>query len=243
MRLTRFLMTALLLAMAGRSNAQSVNGPRQYIIVIDLSASRTPEILAEDTQFVTKVIDGLNYGDAIRVMQMQQEGLNDRPRHWESAIPLPKDSSFTTRRDQDQLAGHIKSLKYVAPEFFRTKDLAKVMHTDIFTTLQVANEFADDRGGRRTVLILLSDMLQSAKGFEMERLARMPSPNWIKEQQKLGLLPSFHGACVAVIGADATTRAGVTVRNFWQQYFLATGTTLDQRHYRITPPPVEDLCR
>jgi hypothetical protein len=39
-------------------------------------------------------------------------------------------------------------------------------------------------------------MLQSAQEIEMERLARMPQPNWISKQKNLGANPKFQwGMC------------------------------------------------
>jgi hypothetical protein len=35
----------------------------------------------------------------------------------------------------------------------------------------------------------------------------MPSVGWVDKQKKLGLIPKLSGACVVVVGADATTTA------------------------------------
>lgn len=51
--------------------------------------------------------------------------------------------------------------------------------------------------------------------------------------QASGVLPRLEGACVAVIGADATTPNGIAVREFWQQYFEAAGASLDEDNYRL----------
>jgi hypothetical protein len=174
---------------------------------------------------------------------MQQLGLADRPKQWEVPMPTPKDPSYTTAHDRQRLQSAQKGIVFEMPSFFRARASAKVLHTDIFTTLAVASEFARDSRGKPTTLVLLSDMLQSAKGIEMEHLSRMPPPHWVEDQNRMGLLPQLNGACVAVVGADATTREGITVRNFWQRYFAAAEAPLDPRRYRVLPPAeVASLC-
>lgn len=158
-------------------------------------------------------------------------------------MPHPKDPNAPSGRDKNQLLGTLKGVRSIIPSFFRDQPAGKALHTDIFTTTLVADEFVNDADGRPTTLIFLSDMLQSAQGFEMEKLARMPPPGWIEKQKRNGLIPDFHSACVVVVGADATTNEGVKVRKFWEVYFAASGAFLSQRNYRATPPAtVTDLC-
>jgi hypothetical protein len=80
-------------------------------------------------------------------------------------------------------------------------------------------------------------MLQSAQGIEMEKLARMPRLDWIAKQKTLGLIPRLNGTCIVVVGADPTNAAGVRVKDFWRQYFIAAGSTLEDTRYRALPPP------
>ncbi len=70
----------------------------------------------------------------------------------------------------------------------------------------------------------------------MEHSKRMPQTSWVDAQKKLGLIPKLSGACVVVVGADATTRDGAKVRDFWQSYFTTAGANLSPANYRATPP-------
>jgi hypothetical protein len=76
-------------------------------------------------------------------------------------------------------------------------------------------------------------MLQSAHGIEMSRPGGTPGARWIEQQQISGVLPRLEGACVAVIGADATTPTGIAVRDFWQKYFEVAGAQLHEDNYRL----------
>jgi hypothetical protein len=126
---------------------------------------------------------------------------------------------------------------------FKVPSDSKIQHTDILTTLHLASESMRDANGRSTTILLLSDMLQSSYGIEMERPARMPAPKWVSQQKQIGLIPNFAGACVVVVGADSTTGLGVKVRRFWQEYFAAAGGTLREEEYRATPPQARrHLC-
>jgi hypothetical protein len=148
--------------------------PRQYIVLVDLSESRSPDVLREDQHFLNNVIRNLNFGDHFVLIQIQQLGLADRPKRWEVPMPTPKDPSYPTAHDRQRLQSAQKGLVFEMPSFFQSRASAKVLHTDIFTTLAVASEIARDGRGKPTTLVLLPDMLQSAKGVEMEHLSRMP---------------------------------------------------------------------
>jgi hypothetical protein len=76
-------------------------------------------------------------------------------------------------------------------------------------------------------------MLQSAHGIEMSHGGGVPGTDWIERQRARGLLPRLDGACVTVIGADATSSNGVAVREFWKHYFERAGAVLAERNYRL----------
>jgi hypothetical protein len=209
---------------------------RQLIVAIDLSASQTPEMLAEARRFLDQLIDGLSFGDRIVLLEIHQQGMREKVRRWADSMPAPADPSFVSSRDRERLVGARQALRSILPSFFDESRAGKAMRTDIFTTLHVAAEYAREARGRRTTLILLSDMLQSANGVEMQGLARMPEPGWIGRQKQAGLIPDLRGVCVVVVGADPTTREGVAVRDFWRAYFEAAGARLDLDDYRVIAP-------
>ncbi len=211
----------------------------QFIVLIDLSASRNAAVLNEQQQFLNQLAARLGFGDQIVLLQMQQNGLSDHPLHWTVTMPRPNDGSYITSRDRSRLSSAQTGVRQAIPSFFRNQSPSKVNHTDIFTTLHLAEESARDGENRRTVLMLLSDMLQSGQGFEMERLRKMPPPHWIETEAHNGLMPDFGHACVVAIGADATNIDGSKVRSFWEAYFAAADAVLLPRNYRATPPAVE----
>ena len=69
----------------------------------------------------------------------------------------------------------------------------------------------------------------------MEGLVRMPPDNWVQTQVERGTLPNLEGLCVVVVGARNDTRASQIVREFWEEYFEATGATLRDGNYSYRP--------
>jgi hypothetical protein len=219
--------------------------PRQYVVVIDLSASRRPEMIEEERHFLEQMVDQLSFGEQIVLLQTQQEGLSDVPLRWHVVLPGLADPTFVSSRDKERLSGAKKGIKSALSMFFDTTGSAAIKHTDLFATLMVAGEFARDAAGRQTVLVLLSDLLQSdATGIEMQHGRRMPPPGWIESRRQLGLIPRLNGACIVAIGVDGTSLEGIKVRSFWLNYFSASGAIFRPENYRATPPPPENgLCR
>jgi len=149
---------------------------------------------------------------------------------------MPVDPSYVTSGDNKHLVAEQESVRNAFKVLSELPPGDKVLHTDLFTTLNLSGEYAHDFSTRRTTIILLSDMLQSSNGIEMEHLKRMPQAGWVDTQKGMGLIPKLSGACIVVVGADATTLEGARIRDFWQSYFSAAGTNLLAANYRATPP-------
>jgi hypothetical protein len=205
---------------------------RQYLVVIDISSSRNDETLAQDKEFLKAMIQNLCLGDQIVLQQVHYNGPHDDAKHWSQTMPSPASSDFVAQDEKDRLAETIDAVKEIAPRYFNSNDGQPVQHTDLFATLNDIGEFAGDGGNRSRIILLLSDMLQSADGIEMQDQARMPPPDWIERKRNMGNLPSFSGACVYVVGGDQTP----AVKNFWKAYFTATGASLTDKNYRSTVP-------
>jgi hypothetical protein len=216
--------------------------PKNYIVLLDRSLSRSDASREDGTQFINRLSKGLNFGDHIAVLQVQELGLNDHPKHWSDDMPSQTDPTFVSSYDRKMLEAEQENVQSAVKSLSSVSDGAQLVHTDLFTTLGLAGEYKQDYGGRLTTLIVLSDMLQSAKGIEMDHAKQMPPPGWISQQRQLGLLPNFTGACVLVVGADGVTSSGVKVRDFWRNYFTATGANLPVSNYRARPPLTDQVC-
>jgi hypothetical protein len=206
--------------------------PSQYTVLLDVSASRPPAMIADGERFMDIIIDHMSYGDRLVVLQMYEEGVNEAKGDLDLSLLKPSDS--LTLDEKEELTTARNVLKEPVHLFFRRAQTRPVTHTDILTTLSIASENIAD--GKRNELIVLSDMLQSSKEFEFEHLKRMPPPDWIAKHKQEGLVRPLDGACVIAVGADPSTREGVVIRGFWQKYFEASNATLSAKNYRTTSP-------
>jgi hypothetical protein len=124
----------------------------------------------------------------------------------------------------------------MVPFFVSSSSSKAVDHTDIFSTLQIAGEVVRDGGQRTRVLVILSDMLQSSRGIEMDGLRHMPPKDWLRNQESTNQIPRFDRTCVLIVGADPTSSGSATIREFWFEYFKTAGADLSPDNYRATPP-------
>jgi hypothetical protein len=232
------LVLSLLAAACGEARGGEAtapaHSPRQLIVSIDLSASQSDGRRAAARKALDLIIDELQYGDQLVLVQVhQRSAAEDDVGRWAKTVPPPRDGREPTSLDRERLEAVKQAARSVAQTMFAQEAAGQLPNTDIMSTMHIAAEYMRDAGSRLTTLVLLSDMLQSAGGIEMARPGGTPDARWIERQQASGLLPRLDGACVAVIGADATTPNGIAVRDFWRQYFEAAGASLDEDNYRL----------
>ena len=214
-------------------------GPVQYTVLIDVSASRSPQMITEGEAYIDSLVRNLNFGDRFLIWQMYEEGVNDPELHLD--VALNKSPEITPLEEPEALDAARKRLRSNVDLFFEHTLQKRVVQTDILTTLSIASEQISS--GKRNFLVLLSDMLRSDTRFEFEHLRRMPPAGWIGAQKQAGLIRPLDHVCVLVVGADPSTKDGVVVRDFWQRYFEASNATLTDTNYRTTPPTDLVTCQ
>ena len=204
---------------------------QQYIVGIDISTSRTTSQLNEERQVIEGLIARMGPGDRIILIETYRAGI-DSAGQWQDSIPAERTPGTLTGRDRRNVDQFRAVATQMAGTFFDSSAAGKATSTDLFHTLNRAADYVREANGRRTTLLLLSDMLQSTSEVNMEQPGGVPAHSWIDQLAKERRLPDLHGVCVFVAGADATTRAGARVRDFWQHYFEATGASLKPESYR-----------
>lgn len=209
---------------------------RTLVAVVDFSASQTPHSAAEARQYLEGVVDALSHGDRLVLLEMYRTGSRDSVGRFVQDMPEPIRPGAVTSYDRRELDAARRGVLNALPIFFDPDLVRSIPTTDIFTTLHMAAEHLHDAGQRDKQLLILSDMLQSTLDFEFEAARRMPRPGWVAAQRREHLLPSLEDTCVIVIGADHTTPEGQRVRQFWVDYFEATGAALDAGNYRLRAP-------
>lgn len=241
------LLSALLAAGVNacrKANAGLPNAPtHQYIIGIDNSASRTPTQLQEARALMQGVIGRLQNGDRLVLVETYQVG-TDAARQYFDSVPSARNPGHPTGAELKKAMQFRSSANLLASRYVDPKHSMHVMTTDLLTTLQRAADYAKGSGGRRTTVVLLSDMLNSTGELDMEKPGGVPDSGWIEARKVQHRIPDLKGVCVFAIGADVRSARGSAVRRFWRQYLHSAGATYDDStNYRnMVADPAEVRC-
>jgi hypothetical protein len=205
--------------------------PRLYVVGVDISGSRTPTQLAEGQQLLASIVDSLDFGDRIVLVETYR-ARNDSAIQWVGEVAARRRLDRLSTGDRRGRATMRRVARETARTFFDTTRSKQLTSTDLLFTISRAADYAKAAEGRRTTLLLLSDMLNSTPDLNMERRGGVPDARWIAERKAKGLVPELSGVCVEVVGADVTTERGAAVREFWTRYFAAAGATMPSENYR-----------
>lgn len=102
---------------------------------------------------------------------------------------------------------------------------AKYLHTDLLGTLTLLTYF----GGletNRTHLFVLSDLRQSTKELNLEKVDLIPVDETIERLKNAGRIPELRGAKVFLLGVDPIGTSAAyfaSLKAFWLRYFEEAG--------------------
>jgi hypothetical protein len=215
----------------GQPQAASGVGSNQYIVGIDISGSRTSSQLREEQAVVDAIIARMTFGDRIILVETYRTGI-DSAGQWQDSVPARRFSGPLRASERANLDEFHVTAPIVAATFFDAEKSKGVLSTDLFRTLSRAADYAKAANGRRTTVVLLSDMLQSTVEVNMEQPGGVPADTWVDQRKAAGRLPDLANVCVFVVGADPTSSRGARVRAFWQRYFVAAGASFPRENYR-----------
>ncbi|HEX2206094.1 MAG TPA: hypothetical protein VHG93_00310 [Longimicrobium sp.] len=201
--------------------------PTQYVVAVDLSTSLTPTERKAHQDLLHALVRDLDFGDRLVLLKTHAAGIRDTSTARVVTMPVPR-GSRPLQRERDELELQRQTADGYVTTFFKAQP---VHGTDLFATMHTAGERVREGTGARKVLVVLSDMLQCTRGVCMERPGGLPDSAWISAQKQQGLVPGLEGVCVSIVGADATTAHGVSVREFWRRYFQTAGASFDPARY------------
>lgn len=226
---------------AGAGTARAVTGT-QYIVGVDVSGSRTPTQLAEAQRLIIGLIERMSFGDRL-VMIEAYRAYSDSAVQWQDSVSAAVDPARPRSRERRALERFHAVAPAVASTFFDVERSRTIQTTDLLYTVGRAADYAKAAGGRKTIVLLLSDMLNSTPEVNMERISGVPSGRWIDVRKQENRLPDLSGVCIYVVGADVTSSRGAAVRAFWKRYFEASGANFEARRYRtMVSDPTEIRC-
>lgn len=232
-RVPRGLLPMLALSLAAACGGDAVaitttSRGTQYIVGVDISSSRRPMELRESQALLEGLVDRMTYGDKLVLVEMygaaEPQQVVDSTRRMKGATPSP--------REKRELEDFRARAKAIIPMFFDSTRKAEVLVTDVFGTLFRAADYSRAPNHDKTVLVLLSDMIQATGEANMENPGGIPTTAWIDERASEQRLPDMKGICVVVSGAETKSARGAQIRKFWQDYFARVGARMSPGSYR-----------
>ena len=239
------LLAALSVALAGCSSVDGSALPHQmhsYIVAVDISGSRTPAELGESKQLLNALIDKLEVGDRLTLVEMYQGGKLPA-RQWSDSTRAPRTAGKVGPSEQRRLDDFKSIARMQAQILFDTTRAKEIKNTDIFGTLVRAADYSRPAPNTRRTLLLLSDMINETPDVTMTSRSSIPTAEWIKHLSAAQRIPQLRDVCVVVAGADVSSARGAAIRDFWEKYFAAAGAHLDPDNYRnMIANPGEVSC-
>lgn len=215
--------------------AQEQHRSNLVIFVYDRSGSISEYQLELARELTSSRVRQLDYGDRIVAMELLEASLEEPPHRWSQRVPDREYPDMVVASDE---VSHRRFLRDAATYMERFTDPSSrepSRGTDILSTLHDVSADLRAYPDDRSILYLFSDMLQSNAVLNFEQSGLRPNVDWIERQAADDQLPDLGGLCVVVVGARTDTAKGQAVKDFWLQYFEATGATLRDENYSLRP--------
>ncbi len=213
-----------------------------YIVGVDISGSRTKSELDESRKLLDGLIDRLQAGDHLTLIEVYQGG-RAPARQWTDSIRTPRKPGEPTASDRRREEDFRDIARMQASILFDSVRASEIQTTDIFGTLSRAADYAKASRNRGTTLLLLSDMINETPDVRMTSSQDIPSNTWIRHLATAKRIPQLRGVCIVVAGADVSSARGAAIRDFWNRYFEAAGTRVSPDNYRnMISDPSEISC-
>lgn len=240
------LLGALTLAGCGTQEGNAAGGegeggvvkrstPELVVFVYDRSTSISHHQLELARQLTNERIRKLDHGDRIAAHQLLQLSLEEPPQRWSETVPQRQFTEQAMMRDSITRTRFLQDAQDYLVAFTDTVGRGNIDGTDILSTLHDVGADLQAAPGREATLYIFSDMLQSNRTIDMEGLRKMPPSDWIQREKAAGTLPDLSGLCVYVIGARVDNAPSQRVKDFWDEYFAATGAIFETRNYTLRP--------
>ena len=244
MRVSRVVPFIALIA-AGCDAAVGGESPNQghfYIVGVDISGSRTKTDLDESKHLLDALIERLQAGDHLTLIEVYQGG-REPARQWTDSIRSPRKSGELTASEKRRLEDFKDVARMQTSILFDSLRAKDIRATDIFGTLTRAADYAKAGRNHGTTLLLLSDMVNETPDVSMTTRQDIPGDDWIRHLANARRIPQLRGVCIVVAGADVSSARGAAIRDFWNKYFEAAGTKVSADNYRnMISDPSEVTC-
>ncbi len=205
------------------------------IFVFDRSTSIEDYQLDLARKLSNERISALEHGDHVAAFQVLQLSLAEPPQRWSQPVPEREFVGREIARDSITLARFLRDTRDYLRPYSEPAERNNITGTDLLSTLHDVGEEVRAHPMHASTVYFFSDMLQSNRTVDMEGLRRMPRSGWVEAAAANGMLPDLRGVCVVIVGARVDTETSQRIKQFWLDYFDATGATLLDENYLHRP--------
>ncbi|MBE0427711.1 MAG: hypothetical protein IBX72_13845 [Nitrospirae bacterium] len=241
-------LIAINLISCDKSRPEKKRHPNKTVVVLcDLSES-TRNLRANYIHSFKTILSSIGHGDVIVVAKITDASVVEPEIPINEAFPefVPRDQ-MGNRTDNPILVQSAKEdankkleqkkeelIKIIQYILFAKGDHKRIMHTDIMSSLHVAERIFRNYKRDKFILVMLSDMIEDSSeyNFEKENLNDRRIEEIIKSEKAKNKIPALKDVKVYVVaaGAGGSTRF-FAIQNFWLRYFKECGANLSKENY------------
>jgi len=226
------LLVSALLPLSCKNTTQTAYAPKVVCVLLDISEStNSPGLRKAYHDDFRLVLSAMQRKDVLAAAVITEKSIGETslpvefqfPDFVPTGNPLYKEAR--ERRAQKELQESKDSLLTVVDTVLLHPP-RKVMRTDIFSSLGVAERIFKEHPLPRKRLVMISDMIEDygEYNFELEELTPQRIRQIIKNEERMRRLPDLTGVDVYVMGAiSGRPEKFYAIRDFWTQYFQRCG--------------------
>ncbi len=216
---------------------------KAVVVLFDLTAS-TKKVRNVAFDSFRKVLSAISYGDVIVAAKITESSITEPDIPVKEVFPKfvpvdnwgnPTDNDFlvkAARKKADKdIALKKDSILKAVEGFIFAGDARK---TDIISSLHVAERIFSTYKRDRSILVILSDMIEDSNvyNFERENLTARRIEEIIRRERFRKRIPDLRGVKVYIVPAGTlNTRRYFSIQNFWLRYFRECGANLAKENY------------
>jgi len=242
------LISGVLLIIANSCNTFSKKNGEQancklFLILFDLSQSvKNPALINGFKSDFKTIIQKVKPGDVIVAGFITETSISEHSLPINFRLPVYVSTTDNDLYAKAEASGFQNRITTVKDSLVKVTDslfkiTRKVLQTDIFSSLLLAEKIFNSYPDNEKILIVMSDMIECSSkiNFDHEVLNDKRIREIIETRAKINELPNLQGVRVYITGANAETPERFNdIQNFWINYFQTCKAKMDKTNYGPT---------
>jgi hypothetical protein len=242
------LLSAIALSIGGCSQPWGRRPPNKAVVVLVDFSDSTAALRGFYLERVRRILTQMDHGDFLAVCRITASSVNEPGVLLQEEFPRfvptdaagnPTDNPILVRQAREKAKAELEERKAKLEQelqrvWAKGIEWEKALHTDIMGSLTIAQNLFAAYRRNRSVLVVLSDMLEDSERYNFTRKSpdEKETEKIIAAEDKAGRLPRLDRVKVYVVApSSGNTARFFAVRNFWLRYFAACGAKLLKENY------------